>query len=412
VVERIRKGARRTVHLGIVIAIASAVAIAGAARGATGAAASSQAAYASVTSTALALAAPVVGVSATPTGRGYWRVARDGGVLTAGDAGFYGAATRYAHAGIVAMAPTPTGRGYWLVDRAGAVFSFGDARFRGSMGGRRLDQPIVGMAATRDGNGYWLVASDGGIFAFNAPFRGSMGGRHLDQPVVGMAATPAGSGYTLVASDGGLFNFGSVAFYGSAYGACRGAPAVGVTMSTGAVGYWISFADGRTYAFSPATKPPTCAPSDATRAGQLASDLFTRANQERALQGLAALAWDPTLAGHASRWSADMAARGFRHSDIGALLGPYNFVGENIAMGGRGVTVGSLHNAWMNSPGHRSNILAVGYTHIGVGVYCGADGSVWLTEVFGRPTAAGSPPPPASPWDGRIARPDAGSLTC
>ena len=39
-----------------------------------------------------ALAAPVVGIAATPTGRGYWRVGADGGVLTAGDAHFYGSA--------------------------------------------------------------------------------------------------------------------------------------------------------------------------------------------------------------------------------------------------------------------------------------------------------------------------------
>ena len=34
--------------------------------------------------------APVVGVAATPDGRGYWEVASDGGVFTFGDAGFYG----------------------------------------------------------------------------------------------------------------------------------------------------------------------------------------------------------------------------------------------------------------------------------------------------------------------------------
>ena len=55
-------------------------------------------------------------------------------------------------------------------------------RFFGSMGGRRLNQPVVGMAATITGNGYWLVARDGGIFCFgDARFFGSTGA-HPSEP--------------------------------------------------------------------------------------------------------------------------------------------------------------------------------------------------------------------------------------
>ncbi|HUZ10594.1 MAG TPA: family 43 glycosylhydrolase [Acidimicrobiales bacterium] len=61
---------------------------------------------------------------------------------------------------------TPSGNGYWQVARDGGIFAFGDARFLGSTGSLHLNQPVVGMAATPSGNGYWLVASDGGIFAF------------------------------------------------------------------------------------------------------------------------------------------------------------------------------------------------------------------------------------------------------
>src|SRR4051812_27932986 len=39
---------------------------------------------------ALPLRQPIVGIAATPSGRGYWRVASDGGVFTSGDAKFYG----------------------------------------------------------------------------------------------------------------------------------------------------------------------------------------------------------------------------------------------------------------------------------------------------------------------------------
>ncbi len=314
---------------------------------------------------------------------------------------------------IVGMAATPSGKGYWLVASDGGIFAF-NAPYHGSMGGRPLDKPIVGMSSTPSGKGYWQVASDGGIFAFNAPFMGSMGRKPLVQPVVGMAPVPSGTAYTMVASDGGLFRFGRNApFYGSAAGACPGAPAVGVATSRGASGYWIAFANARTYAFSPTKHAPTCAPSGSSKLGQMAGDLLTRLNQERAARGIGPLQWDGRLAGYASIWSANMSGHGFRHSNIGSLLGPYNFVGENIAMGSRGVTAGSLHNAWMHSDGHRANILNRGFTRVGIGAYCAGDGSLWLTQDFGRDTGSGAPPsgggtPPVNP----IARSDGGSLSC
>jgi len=106
---------------------------------------------------------------------------------------------------IVGMAGLGT-RGYWLVARDGGIFSF-DAHFWGSMGGKHLNAPVVGMAADLDGSGYWLVASDGGIFSFAAPFSGSMGGTHLVAPVRGIAADPNRPGYWLSAGDGGVFAF-------------------------------------------------------------------------------------------------------------------------------------------------------------------------------------------------------------
>ena len=65
---------------------------------------------------------------------------------------------------IVGMTATPNGRGYWLVASDGGVFNIGDAGFYGSLGNIHLNEPIVGIKATADGRGYWLVASDGGVF--------------------------------------------------------------------------------------------------------------------------------------------------------------------------------------------------------------------------------------------------------
>jgi hypothetical protein len=114
---------------------------------------------------------------------------------------------------ILGSIATPSGRGYWMVAGDGGIFSFGDARFHGSMGGRPLNRPIVSMAPDPDGSGYWLVASDGGIFAFDAPFYGSTGAIRLNKPVTGMVTSRAG--YLMVAADGGVFAFGDVPFSGS-----------------------------------------------------------------------------------------------------------------------------------------------------------------------------------------------------
>jgi hypothetical protein len=116
----------------------------------------------------------------------------------------------------VAIAHTPTGRGYWIFATDGGVFTEGDAVFHGSLGGKVLAAPIVGGAATPSGDGYWLVGSDGGIFAFGgAGFFGSLGGVHLDKPIVGMAPSADGNGYWLIGSDGGIFAFGDAPFEGT-----------------------------------------------------------------------------------------------------------------------------------------------------------------------------------------------------
>ena len=119
---------------------------------------------------------------------------------------------QHLNAPVVGLAATPDGKGYWEVASDGGIFSFGDAAFAGSVGGQRLNEPVVGLAATPDGKGYWEVASDGGIFGYgDAGFFGSVGGQHLNAPVVGLAATPDGKGYWEVASDGGIFSFGDAA---------------------------------------------------------------------------------------------------------------------------------------------------------------------------------------------------------
>ena len=69
------------------------------------------------------------------------------------------------------MAVTPDGKGYWLVARDGGVFAFGDATFYGSEAGKPVARPIVGMAVSPFGLGYWLVEAGGQVLAFgSAPY--------------------------------------------------------------------------------------------------------------------------------------------------------------------------------------------------------------------------------------------------
>ncbi len=72
----------------------------------------------------------------------------------------------------------------------------------------------------------------------------------------------------------------------------------------------------------------------------------------------------------------------------------YITIGENIALGNFGDSKG-LVTAWMNSPGHRANILNKNYTEIGVyaekGIY--QNQSVWIaTQIFGKPISGCAEP--------------------
>ena len=212
---------------------------------------------------------PVVGMAPTPTGRGYWHVATDGGIFAFGDATFLGSTGGIPlNKPIVGMASTPTGKGYWLVASDGGIFAYGDAVFRGSTGGIKLNKPIVGMASTPSGLGYWLVASDGGIFAYgDAAFRGSTGGIVLNKPIVGMASTADGAGYWLVASDGGVFAYGNALFRGSTGGTTLVSPIRAMTSTATGAGYWMVASDGGVFAFGDAPYQGSAATSGVTVVG-------------------------------------------------------------------------------------------------------------------------------------------------
>jgi uncharacterized protein YkwD len=119
-----------------------------------------------------------------------------------------------------------------------------------------------------------------------------------------------------------------------------------------------------------------------------AQELYHLVNAERAAHGLGPMGWHDHLGGLAQGWSEHMAGTGdYSHQNLDAALQNPAFAGfsgmaENIIRGGCGLSAGQLHQAWMNSPSHRDNILG-NYNAIGIGVACnGAE--VYATEDFGR----------------------------
>jgi len=110
-------------------------------------------------------------------------------------------------------------------------------------------------------------------------------------------------------------------------------------------------------------------------------------NAERAKAGLAALQEDWELSRVANYKSQDMHDKKYFDHTSPTYGTPftmmknfgisYQSAGENIAMGQRSAQ--EVVTAWMNSDGHRANILNKNYTHIGIGYV--ADGNYW-TQMF------------------------------
>ncbi|KUL39818.1 hypothetical protein ADL22_15380 [Streptomyces sp. NRRL F-4489] len=119
------------------------------------------------------------------------------------------------------------------------------------------------------------------------------------------------------------------------------------------------------------------------------AEVVTLVNQERARAGCSPVTASGELAGLAQHFSDDMARRGFfSHTDPDGrtpwdrarAAGIPDLGGENIARGQADAR--SVMDSWMNSPGHRANILNCEYRTLGVGAHFGPGGP-WWTQDFG-----------------------------
>jgi uncharacterized protein YkwD len=136
---------------------------------------------------------------------------------------------------------------------------------------------------------------------------------------------------------------------------------------------------------APAPAPePAAAPSDGSTEGQV----LALVNAARAAAGCEALSADGGLASVARAHSEDMRDRGyFDHVNLDGL-DPFDRAAragvtaraENIASGQRDAA--EVMDSWMNSSGHRANILDCSLTRLGVGIAQGSGGP-WWTQLFG-----------------------------
>jgi hypothetical protein len=133
------------------------------------------------------------------------------------------------------------------------------------------------------------------------------------------------------------------------------------------------------------------------------------ANQERARAGVSPLVMDPRLLAAAQKHSEWMAANNtMSHTGAGGSS-PFDRIaaegyrgrtaGENVAQGFTAPV--SVMTAWMNSAGHRANLLNPAFQDIGVGIKASTSGQLYWCQTFGG--GAGTPTPtPLGPVIDRV----------
>lgn len=136
---------------------------------------------------------------------------------------------------------------------------------------------------------------------------------------------------------------------------------------------------------------PTAAPRP-TADNSVAGQVIARVNAERKAAGLGPVTGNGTLNAIAAAHSSDQAAHetmthvGSDGSTLGQRMSRGGYrgsgYGENVAVGYG--TADAVMTGWMNSPGHRANVLG-NYTQIGVAVARSAKGTLYWTMDLGHP---------------------------
>lgn len=144
---------------------------------------------------------------------------------------------------------------------------------------------------------------------------------------------------------------------------------------------------------SQSTTPSTVSNTNTqTNVSAVEQEVVRLVNVERTNRGLKPLTIDSTLCKIARLKSSDMATHNYFDHQSPTYGSPFDMMhqfgvtfqtaGENIAAGQQ--SAADVMNSWMNSQGHRDNILNPAFTHIGVGFVSGGTyGTYWTQEFTG-----------------------------
>ncbi len=145
-------------------------------------------------------------------------------------------------------------------------------------------------------------------------------------------------------------------------------------------------ADTLTLSFPDCTRP--------VQAETWRAQILQMVNDARSQEGLGTLVFNDTLEAQAEQYACELIdgnffdhvspVTGSTLADRAAEFGyHYQVVGENLAAGQR--TPVEVFSDWMNSPGHRANIMHPEFTEVGIGIRSGGQYGFYWVQEFGEP---------------------------
>jgi len=117
------------------------------------------------------------------------------------------------------------------------------------------------------------------------------------------------------------------------------------------------------------------------------NEVISRVNRTRVDNGLPELTANVTLSIKADAWARKLRDEcGLSHSRLSdGAPKEWNFLGENVGYGG---TIDQVHEAYLDSPGHRANIVDPKFTTMGAAAVwgdCNGQRRVFTVQVFMQP---------------------------
>ncbi|MEV7357861.1 CAP domain-containing protein [Kitasatospora sp. NPDC091276] len=256
-------------------------------------------------------------------------------------------------------------------------------------GGKQADRDATGQALAADAA---LIAAEAGTHdGIQVPGAGGAGPDVAAPPVTPAATDPAPAPTSAAATTPAAPASPTAPATATPTRTATGRPSPSTPVTAPAKSAGTPAAAQRTGAPAPtsASAPTPVGGGAAPSSAQQVVDLV---NVERAKAGCGPVSAEPRLAGAAQSHSDDMADRNYfdhaspdgDHADHRIEVTGYRWStwGENIARGQKDPA--AVMDSWMNSPGHRANILNCAFKQLGVGVRTGSGGP-WWTQVFAAP---------------------------